>query len=125
MSLSIKNALQSHDREKLGQLLKKQPELSNAIIKWGDDGQNRVTPLHYLSDLIFLEDIKQQQAIAMAEILIHYGADLNMPNEVTGDSPLISASSLGAENYALWLLSTGADYQAKGLFGATVLHWRP
>ncbi len=123
MSLSIKTALQARDTKKLEALLSETPALSNVVISWGDGGSNRATALHFLSHLIFEEELDQQKAIELAEILLHYGADLNGVHEKTQDTALIAASSFGAENYALWLLSADADYQKKGLFGASVLHW--
>ncbi len=123
MSLSLKNALHTQDRDKLTQLLKEQPELSNSLIHWGDHQENSSTPLHYLTDLFAQKKMTGQQAIALAEILLHYDADVNEPHPITKDTPLIAASNVGAENYALWLLSAEANHDTTGLFGATALHW--
>jgi hypothetical protein len=40
-----------------------------------------------------------------------------------GDTPLIGAASLGAEEVGLRLLDAGARPEVRGLFGETALHW--
>src|SRR5262249_34962001 len=40
-----------------------------------------------------------------------------------GDTPLIGAASLGAEDGGIRLLDAGAKPELRGLFGETALHW--
>jgi len=55
--------------------------------------------------------------------LIEAGADLDFQVDGKGDTPLIGAASLGAEDVGLALLDAGAESQLRGIFGETALHW--
>ena len=59
----------------------------------------------------------------MADALIEAGADLNFQKDGKGDTPLIGAASLGAEDVGIRLLDAGANPLLRGLFGETALHW--
>jgi hypothetical protein len=57
------------------------------------------------------------------EALIQAGADVDFQRNGEGDTPLIGAASLGAEEVGLRLLNAGAKPGLRGLFGETALHW--
>jgi ankyrin repeat protein len=65
--------------------------------------------------------------IALVDALIEAGADLDFQRAREdgrmGDTPLIGAASLGAEDAGIKLLDAGASPRLRGLFGETALHW--
>ena len=56
-------------------------------------------------------------------MLIQAVADVDFQRDGEGDTPLIGAASLGAEEVGLRLLDAGAKPGLRGLFGETALHW--
>jgi ankyrin repeat protein len=50
----------------------------------------------------------------VAEALIEAGADLNFQKDGKGDTPLIGAASLGAEDVGIRLLDAGANPLLRG-----------
>lgn len=70
---------------------------------------------------------KKGSEVALADALIDAGADLNFQSKredgKKGDTPLIGAASLGAEDLGIRLLDAGARSELRGLFGETALHW--
>ena len=60
-------------------------------------------------------------------MLLDAGADLDFQRSredgKKGDTSLLGAASLGAEDVGLRLLAAGAKPDLRGLFGETALHW--
>jgi ankyrin repeat protein len=60
-------------------------------------------------------------------VLLDAGADLDFQRSredgKKGDTPLIGAASLGAEDVGLRLLAAGVKPDLRGLFGETALTW--
>jgi hypothetical protein len=77
--------------------------------------------------MLFEGTLPQGKEIALVNVLLDAGADLNFQRSreggKMGDTPLIGAASLGAEDVGLRLLATGAKPDLHGLFGETALHW--
>ena len=121
--MNVKTAIGNGDAETLRTLLRERSSRANALIRWGDDGRIRTHPLHYASDLFFNRALNTQQALAIVGALIDAGADLDFQVDGMGDTPLIGAASLGAEDVGLALLDAGAESQLCGNFGETALHW--
>ena len=79
--------------------------------------------MHFVCDAVFRGLATQGQALAMANVLLGAGVDLERSYARSGDSFLIAAASLGAESVGCRLVELGADVARRGLFGATALHW--
>jgi ankyrin repeat protein len=120
--MDLKTAIGNGDAKTLRTLLRERSSRANALIRWGNDDCIRTHPLHYASDLFFNKALNTQQALAIIGALIDAGADLDFQVDGKGDTPLIGATSLGAEDVGLALLDAGADSRLCGIFGETALH---
>jgi hypothetical protein len=122
--MDVKTAIENGDAEALRGLLAEDPLLANALIRWGKSCLTH--PLHYVSDMLFERTLQRGKELPLVEALIQAGADLNFQRDREdgkGDTPLIGAASLGAEEVGLRLLDAGAKPELRGLFGETALHW--
>lgn len=119
----VRDQIEEGNAEGLRKLFDADPELARENIEWGPNNKNVVPPLHYCCDMVFQKRCSQEQALALADVLIECGADIHESYAKSGDTFLISAASLGAELIGLRLVELGADVHARGLFGATALHW--
>jgi hypothetical protein len=73
--------------------------------------------------MMFNGTLQIGKELPLAEALIEAGADLNFQKGGKGDTPLIGAASLGAEDVGIRLVDAGANPFLRGLFGETALHW--
>ena len=73
--------------------------------------------------MLFDGTLRKGKELPLLEALIQAGADLDFQRNGKGDTPLIGAASLAAEEVGLKLLDAGAKVQLRGLFGETALHW--
>jgi hypothetical protein len=73
--------------------------------------------------MLFEGKLQRGQDLPLVEALIQAGADFDFQRNGKGDTPLIGAASLGAEEVGLRLLEAGARPELRGLFGETALHW--
>jgi uncharacterized protein len=124
ISVDVKTAIRNGDADALQQLLREDSSRANALVHWS---KCRIHPLHYVSDMLFEGTLQRGKELPLVEALIEAGADLNFQRDredgEKGDSPLIGAASLGAEEVGLRLLEAGARPEVRGLFGETALHW--
>jgi hypothetical protein len=124
ISMDVKTAIQDGDVDALQQLLREDSSRANALVHWG---KCHTHPLHYVSDMLFEGTLQPGNELPLVEALIQAGADLNFHRDredgEKGDSPLIGAASLGAEEVGLRLLEAGARPEVRGLSGETALHW--
>jgi len=121
--MTVRSAIQACDTPGLLQLLAADPAQANALIGWGDGDCIQTHPLHYISDMIFEQKLDQSEALPLLNALIAARADLDFQRNGKGDTPLIGAASLGAEDVGLRLLDAGAKADPRGIFGETALHW--
>jgi hypothetical protein len=103
-------------------LLAEDPVLANQTIQWGEAGKNSAHPLHYISDMLFDGTLAHGKGIALMDVLVKAGADCNHQAS-NGETPLIGAASLAAEDVGLRLLESGAQPGLTGAFQETALHW--
>ena len=126
-NMDVKEAIRTGDAEALLRLLSEDASRADALIHWGKDDCIQTHPLHYISDMIFEGTLKRGKELPLIEALIAAGADLDFQklreDEKKGDTPLIGAASLGAEDVGLRLLEAGARPELRGMFGETALHW--
>lgn len=122
LDLDIKSAIETGDTGSLRALLAEDPSRANAPIEWGNNYEIRTHPLHYVSDMLFGGVLKDGDGTDLIEALLEAGAACNhqAPN---GETALIGAASLAAEEVGLRLLDAGALPNLKGAFRETALHW--
>src|SRR5260370_34248296 len=80
--------------------------------------------------MLFDGTLEKGKELPLVEALLDSGADVNFqqtsyPSQKPGhgETPLIGAASLAAEEVALRLLDAGARPEMRGNFGETALHW--
>jgi hypothetical protein len=125
--MDVRTAIQNGDAAELRQLLAEDSSRANELIRWGERKPCFTHPLHFVSDMLFSGTLPQGKEIPLVDALLDAGADLDFQRSredgKNGDTPLIGAASLGAEEVGLWLLAAGAKPDLRGLFGETALHW--
>lgn len=119
----VKTAIRKGDADTLRRLLDEDPSRANELVSWGKDDRILTHPLHYVSDMLFEGILQDGQEPPLVNALIQAGADLNFQRNGKGDTPLIGAASLGAEEVGLKLVQAGARPEPRGFFGETALHW--
>ena len=123
MVQTICAAIESGEPHNLRALLAADPEGVERDTSGGDGSGNRFPPLHLVCDAVFRGCIADERAVELADVLLEAGVDLGRVFPKTGDTYLISAASLGAEAVGVRLVERGIDVHARGLFGASALHW--
>jgi uncharacterized protein len=121
--MDIKTALHHGDADALRRLLSEDSSRANTLINWGTNDCIQTHPLHYVSDLLFEGKLQKGLELPLVDALIAAGANLDFQRNGKGDTPLIGAASLAAEDVGLRLLDAGAKPELRGLFGETALHW--
>jgi hypothetical protein len=121
--MDIKKAIESADVEALQHLLSEDPLRADALIIWGDQSHIHTHPLHYISDLLFQGKLEIGRELPLVHALIGAGGDLNFQRDGKGDTPLIGAASLGAEDVGIAVINAGANPALLGIFSETALHW--
>jgi uncharacterized protein len=121
--MDAKTAIETGDAAALRRLLADVPARADELIRWGKDCRIATHPLHYVSDMRFEGRLQSGKELPLMEALIQAGANVDFQRNGGGDTPLIGAASLGAEEVGLRLLNAGAKPWLRGLFGETALHW--
>src|SRR5262245_44441881 len=121
--MDVKEAIQAGDVAALRKLLADSPALANTRIQWGSSGEILTHPLHYVSDMLCNTTLERSRASPIVNALIAAGADVNHQQPGHGESPLIGAASLAAEDVGIQLLDAGAKPDLLGHFRETALHW--
>jgi hypothetical protein len=125
--MDVKTAIDNGNADALRRLLREDPSRADELIRWGGDNVCLTHPLHYVFDVRFAGKLSKGVEIPLLDALIEAGADLNFQRERAdgkkGDTPLIGAASLGAEDGGIRLLDAGARPEPRGLFGEMALHW--
>ena len=121
--MDIKTAIRQGDAAALRLLLIEDASRADALIRWGDNDSILTHPLHYVSDMLFQSTLKRRAALPLIDVLIQAGADLDFQRDGKGDTPLIGAASLLAEDVGIRLLEAGANPRLRGIFDETALHW--
>jgi len=121
--MDVKTAIQNGDAETLRHLLSEHSSRANELIEWGNKKKCLTHPLHFISDVLFNGTLQKRMELPLVEVLIQAGADLNYNKDGKGETALIGAASLGAEDVGIRLLEAGAKPEIRGMFGETALHW--
>ncbi len=120
--MDVKRAIQTGDVLALRQLLAENPARANELIKWGTTREIRTHPLHFISDMLFDGTLERGKEIPLVVALLEACSDCNY-QAANGETPLIGAASLSAEDVGLRLLDAGARPDLRGGFKETALHW--
>jgi ankyrin repeat protein len=120
--MDVKTAIETGNKVALRSLLSEDPALANVLIEWGRNSEIRTHPLHFVSDMLFGGTLQRGDDVPLIAELLEAGADPNhqAPN---GETPLIGAASLSAEDVGVQLLNAGAQPNVRGGFQETALHW--
>ena len=121
--MDMKTAILNGDAHAVRRILAEDSSRANALIRWGVNDCVSTHPLHYVSDMLFEGKLQKGRELPLIDALIQAGANLDFQKNGKGDTPLIGAASLGAEDVGLRLLDAGAKPELRGLFGETALHW--
>ncbi len=121
--MDVKTAIATGDAAALAQLLAGDAARANELIRWGENGRISTHPLHYVSDMLFNGVLAKGKELPLIDALIAAGANVDFRKPDKGETALIGAASLGAEDVGLRLLDAGANPALTGIFGETALHW--
>lgn len=113
--------IQAGDAESVREALRADPGLADGTVTWYLNQENRSDPLHFVCDCVAENLIDGDKAAGLARILLDHGASVDGANG--RETPLLGATSLGAERVANLLIEAGADIAATSIFGAGPLHW--
>jgi hypothetical protein len=119
----VKEAIHAGDVDQLRELLAADRSRANALIRWGKNDCIGTHPLHYISDAIFEGVLDRAKAVPLVDALLAAGSNVDFHEPGKGETPLMGAASLGAEEVGLRLLDAGAAVGIRGLFDETPLHW--
>jgi hypothetical protein len=121
--MDVRTAICNGDAVALTTLLTEDASRADALIRWGDNDTILTHPLHYVCDMLFQGKLKRGAELPLIDALIRAGADLDFQRNGQGDTPLIGAASLAAEDVGILLLDAGANPKLLGIFSETALHW--
>src|SRR5215471_15867082 len=125
--MDVKTAIRNGDVAALRQLLAEDPSRADELIRWGERKPCFTHPLHFISDMLFAGTLPKGKEIPLVDALLDAGAEVDFQRSredgKKGDTPLIGAASLGAEDVGIRLLHADANPKLLGLFGETALHW--
>ena len=113
--------IQAGDLPGLRDALASNSHLANRSVEWFLNQKNESDPLHYVCDCVFNGWLDDVRASEIAALLLEHGALIE--GTEGRESPLIAATSLGAETVAKLLIDSRANIEATSVFGARPLHW--
>jgi ankyrin repeat protein len=121
--MDVKTAICKGDADELRRILSTDSASANALVSWGPNCRILTHPLHYVSDMLFNGVLPKGKELPLIEALLKAGGDVDFHQDGKGETPLIGAASLGAEDVGLRLLDAGAQPHLRGDGGETALHW--
>jgi hypothetical protein len=97
----VQTAIQKGDADALRRLLAEDRSRSNTLIRWGRKDCTLTHPLHYVSDMLFEGTLEKGKELPLVEALLEFGAAVNVHKPGEGETPLMGAASLDAEDVGL------------------------
>ena len=120
----MKKLIENKDYEGIRQALSDNPDLANEGIPYDSVNTTKAHPLHRICDAVFVNKITDNEGAEIAKIFLEFGAKIDGEKLVEKkDTPLIAASSLHADQVAIFYLENGANIKHPGTHGGTALHW--
>jgi ankyrin repeat protein len=119
--LEFRKLIEAGDVDAVQSALACNRELADKTIIWGLKQECQSDPLHFVCDCVVEEWISDETAAELARVLLAHGASVD--GAKGRETPLLGATSLGAEKVANFLIESGADVDATSVFGAVPLHW--
>jgi len=120
----MRKLIENKNYNEIRQALSDKPELANEGIPYDSVNTARAHPLHRICDSVCSGKITDEEGVAIAKIFLEFGANINGINlEEKHDSPLTAASSLSADQLAIFYIEQGAEISHPGAHGGTALHW--
>jgi len=117
----FRNLIEEGNVEGIRNALATDPEFADRTVVWGLKLDCESDPLHFVCDCVFEEWIDAEKASEIARVLLDHGATVD--GTKGRETPLLGATSLGAEKVANMFIESGADIEATSIFGARPLHW--
>ncbi len=116
--------IENKDYQGIRKALEENPGLANEGVSLSRDDTRKAHPLHRICDAVFSKKITDEEAIEIAKIFLHFGANINGDKLDGRDTPLLAAASLHAEQLGIFYIDNGADvHYISGNDGETALHW--
>jgi ankyrin repeat protein len=119
--MEFRKLIEAGDVDAVQNALASDRELANKTVIWGLKQECRSDPLHFVCDCVAEEWISDEKAAELAQVLLAHGATVDGANG--SETPLLGATSLGAEKVANILIESGANVDPTSVFGAGPLHW--
>lgn len=120
----MRELIHNKDYEGIKKALSQNPDLANEGIPYDEINTTKAHPLHRICDGVFSEIYSDEEAVELAKLFLEYGADINGGKiKDKQDTPLIAASSLHADQVAIFYIEKGANISHSGCHGGTALHW--
>jgi len=120
----MKKLIENKDYEGIRQALSDNPDLANEGIPYDSVNTTKANPLHRICDAVFVNKITDNEGVEIAKIFLEFGAKIDGEKLVEKkDTPLIAASSLHADQVAIFYLENRANIKHPGTHGGTALHW--
>ena len=120
----MRNLLFNKDFEGIKEALSENALRANQTISLDDTNTTKAHPLHRICDGVFLGKYTDEDAVRMATLFLDYGAKIDGNQLIEKqDTPLIAASSLHADQLAIFYIEKGANMHHAGTHGGTALHW--
>lgn len=122
--MEVKKLIENKDYDGIERTLTSNPNLANEGIPFDDKNPAKAHPLHRICDGVFAGTYTDEEGVAMAELFLKFGANINGNKLIEKqDTPLIAASSLHADQLAILYIEKGANINHAGTHGGTALHW--
>ena len=122
--MEIKKLIDNIDYEGIQHALSDNPGLANEGIPYDEVNTAKAHPLHRICDGVCSKTYTDEEALEMAKIFLAHGANINGSALIEKqDTPLLAASSLGADKVAFFYIEQGAELNHPGCHGGTALHW--
>ena len=122
--MDLNQLISSKDFEGIKKALLSNPALANGGLPYNRENTQMAHPLHRLCDRVHANHLGEEEALAIAGLLLDNGSNVNGGEiQEYRDTPLIAAASLGTDRLGILFIEQGADIHHAGCHGGTALHW--
>lgn len=122
--MNLNELINKKDYKGIEQALTENSGLANEGIPYDELNTVNAHPLHRICDRVFSEIITDEEGVEIAKLFLKHRANINGDGLIEKkDTPLLAASSLHADQVAIYYIEKGADIHHGGCHGGTALHW--